>query len=98
MPSAARVGDKTTHASTPLGPGPGSTNVLIGGQPAWRAVTDKHSCPLSTGTVAHASGTVMSGSTSVLINNFGAVRKGDQVTEVGATNPIIEGCATVIIG
>ena len=36
MPAAARVGDNKQHGS-PLGPGPGSTNVLIGGMPAWRS-------------------------------------------------------------
>jgi uncharacterized Zn-binding protein involved in type VI secretion len=33
---AARVDDMTEHG-TPLGPGPGSDNVLIGGKKAWRA-------------------------------------------------------------
>lgn len=35
---AARLGDMTAHGS-PLAPGPGSLNVLIGGQPAWRGIT-----------------------------------------------------------
>jgi uncharacterized Zn-binding protein involved in type VI secretion len=47
MPPAARVGDQTSHG-TPLGPGPGSVNVLIGGMPAWRATADFHACPLAT--------------------------------------------------
>jgi len=34
---AARVGDVTAHGGA-LAPGPGSTNVLIGGMPAWRGV------------------------------------------------------------
>ena len=34
---AARVGDTTGHGC-PLVPGPGSTNVFIGGKPAWRGV------------------------------------------------------------
>jgi uncharacterized Zn-binding protein involved in type VI secretion len=34
---AARVGDPSGHGA-PLVPGPGSTNVFIGGQPAWRSV------------------------------------------------------------
>jgi uncharacterized Zn-binding protein involved in type VI secretion len=37
MPLAARTGDPTSHGS-PLAPGPGSTTVLIGGMPAWRAL------------------------------------------------------------
>jgi uncharacterized Zn-binding protein involved in type VI secretion len=36
---AARVGDPVAHPIPPvLGPGPGSVNVLIGGQPAWRGM------------------------------------------------------------
>jgi uncharacterized Zn-binding protein involved in type VI secretion len=35
---AARVGDVTAHGS-PLIPGPGSMNVMIGGQPAWRGMS-----------------------------------------------------------
>lgn len=36
---AARVSDTVAHPAPPmLGPGPGSTNVLIGGMPAWRGV------------------------------------------------------------
>lgn len=35
---AARVGDPTAHGN-PLGPGPGSLDVLIGGRPAWRGLS-----------------------------------------------------------
>jgi uncharacterized Zn-binding protein involved in type VI secretion len=35
---AARLGDMTAHGS-PLGAGPGSTNVLIGKRPAWRGIS-----------------------------------------------------------
>src|SRR5262245_15768126 len=36
---AARVTDSVAHPLPPmLGPGPGSTNVLIGSRPAWRGV------------------------------------------------------------
>lgn len=35
---AARITDMTAHGS-PLAPGPGSTNVLIGGLPAWRGLS-----------------------------------------------------------
>jgi len=38
MPPAARVTDITVHGS-PLLPGTGSMNVLIGGLPAWRAMS-----------------------------------------------------------
>ena len=35
---AARLTDSTAHMMTPLAPGPGSLNVLIGNLPAWRGV------------------------------------------------------------
>jgi len=35
---AARLTDSTAHMMTPLAPGPGSLNVLIGFLPAWRGV------------------------------------------------------------
>jgi uncharacterized Zn-binding protein involved in type VI secretion len=35
---AARVTDSTAHMATPLAPGPGSSNVLIGFLPAWRGI------------------------------------------------------------
>ena len=97
MPLAARVGDMTSHG-TPLGPGPGSANVLIGGMPAWRATSDFHNCPLVTGTTPHVGGVVAMGSTTVLINNLPAARQGDIITESGPTNSITMGCATVVIG
>ncbi|HEV7404002.1 MAG TPA: PAAR domain-containing protein [Chthoniobacteraceae bacterium] len=37
MPPAARLFDLTSHG-TPLSPGPGSLDVIIGGLPAWRGV------------------------------------------------------------
>lgn len=97
MPAAARTGDLTSHG-TPLGPGPGSLTVLIGGQPAWRATTDMHACPLVTGVVPHASGVVAMGSATVLINNLPAARQGDLVVECGPPNSIALGCLTVQIG
>ena len=97
MPLAARVGDQTSNG-TPLGPGPGSVNVLIGGMPAWRATADFHACPLVTGTVPHVGGTVLIGSTTVLINNLPAARQGDMIVESGPPNTIAMGCPTVLIG
>lgn len=94
---AARVGDQTAHG-TPLAPGPGSTNVLIGGKPAWRATSDTHTCPLSDGPKPHVGGVVAIGSFTVLINNLPAARQGDQITEVGPPNPIAMGEPTVLIG
>ncbi len=97
MPPAARVGDSTSHG-TPLSPGPGSVNVLIGGMPAWRATADFHTCPLVTGLVPHVGGMVAMGSVTVLINNLPAGRQGDMVVEVGPPNSIAMGCPTVLIG
>ncbi|MCK5013012.1 MAG: PAAR domain-containing protein [Candidatus Omnitrophica bacterium] len=97
MPPAARVGDMTSHG-TPLSPGPGSPNVLIGGMPAWRATSDFHTCPLVTGFVPHVGGIVAVGSISVLINNLPAVRQGDMVIESAPPNSIVMGCPTVLIG
>lgn len=99
MPPAARVGDTTSHGSTPLGPGLGSPDVWIGGQPAWRATVDTHACPLSNGPQPHGGGFVTKGSLTVLINNMPAARQGDQIMEGGGgPNVITAGCPTVIIG
>lgn len=94
---AARIGDMTSHG-TPLIPGPGSPNVLIGGRPAWRATIDLHVCPLVTGLVPHVGGTVLVGSPTVFINGLPAVRLGDQIVESGPPNTIIAGEFTVLIG
>lgn len=102
MKPAARVGDATTHGA-PLSPGPGSTNVLIGNRPAWRAAIDQHACPAVTPSGADGVGCVVVGSPTVLINNQMACRVGDVVIEkpgaaLGPTNPIIVGEPTVLIG
>ncbi len=97
MPPAARVGDITSHG-TPLGPGPGSVDVLIGGKPAWRATADFHTCPLVSGTVPHVGGMVAMGSATVFINNLPAARQGDMIMESGPPNSISMGEPTVMIG
>src|SRR4051794_39593127 len=94
---AARVGDNTTHG-TPLGPGPGCANVLIGKRPAWRAAADSHVCPLSDGPKPHAGGVVAAGSATVMIGGLPAARVGDMVVEVGPPNAIVSGAPTVNIG
>ena len=94
---AARIGDLTSHG-TPLSPGPGSANVLIGGRPAWRALADVHACPLVDGVKPHVGGVVLVGSTTVMIGGLPAVRQGDQVVEAGAPNAIALGSLTVMIG
>jgi uncharacterized Zn-binding protein involved in type VI secretion len=98
MPPAATVGDMTSHG-TPLSPGPGSVNVLIGGRPAWRAgPADIHSCPLANGPQPHVGGSVLIGSMTVLINNLPAARQGDVIIELGPPNTIVSGSVTVSIG
>ena len=96
MPPAARVGDPTSHG-TPLSPGPGSSNVLIGGKPAWRATADFHRCPIVEGVKPHVGGMVFVGSATVLINNLPAARLGDTIVE-STPNTIVGGCSTVLIG
>ena len=94
---AARVADPTSHG-TPLSPGPGCPTVLIEGHPAWRAISDMHSCPLFDGPNPHVGGVVVVGSLTVMIGGLSAVRQGDIVVEAGATNAIVQGAPTVIIG
>jgi|SRR6267378_3337756 len=93
---AARVGDLTSHG-TPLGPGPGSPVVLIAGQPAWRAGSDVHACPLVDGVKPHVGGVVALGSLTVMIGGLPAARQGDQIVEAGAPNAIALGAPTVLI-
>ena len=88
MPNAARIGDKTSHG-TPLSPGPGSPNVLIGNKPAWRAISDAHTCPLADGFKPHVGGMVSIGSKTVFSINLPAVRVGDFVSEVGPPNAMV---------
>lgn len=95
--AAARLADTTSHG-TPLGPGPGSATVLIGGMPAWRALSDTHVCPLFDGPKPHVGGVVMMGSLTVLIGGLPAARQGDSVVEAGAPNSIVLGAPTVMIG
>jgi hypothetical protein len=78
-------------------------NVIIGGQPAWRAQIDQHACPAVSITGADGVGSVMMGSPTVMINGMMACRMGDIVIEkpglaMGPANPILMGCMTVIIG
>jgi uncharacterized Zn-binding protein involved in type VI secretion len=94
--AAARLGDQTSHG-TPLGPGPGSLNVLIGGRPAWRVGADFHACPLFNGLVPHVGGVVAVGSATVLIGGLPAARQGDFVAEA-PPNTILVGELTVLIG
>jgi uncharacterized Zn-binding protein involved in type VI secretion len=94
---AARLGDATSHG-TPLGPGPGCATVMIGGQPAWRAISDMHTCPLVDGLELHVGGVVIVGSAVVKIGGFPAARQGDLIEEATAPNAIALGALTVSIG
>jgi uncharacterized Zn-binding protein involved in type VI secretion len=94
---AARLGDITSHG-TPLGPGPGCPTVLIAGQPAWRAGSDTHACPLFDGPMPHVGGVVAVGSPTVMIGGLPAARQGDMVIEASSPNAIVVGAPTVLIG
>ena len=96
-PMAARLGDFTVHGA-PLAPGPGSPNVFIGGQPAWRVGPDMHLCPFPGGP-PHGTGPTALGERSVLINGAPAARAGDYVVEpTGGPDVILAGCPSVFIG
>lgn len=96
MQPAARLGDGTAHG-TPLS-GSGSPNVLIGGRPAWRARSDTHTCPLTTGPTPHVGGVVQTGSATVYVNGLPAARVGDTIVENGPPNTITTGCGSVLVG
>src|SRR5215510_4371864 len=95
---AARIADLTGHGS-PLAPGTGSTNVLIGSKPAWRALMDFHACPIVKGLIPDVGGMIMLGSPTVLINSMMACRVMDMVVEIpGGPNPVVMGATNVCIG
>jgi uncharacterized Zn-binding protein involved in type VI secretion len=72
--------------------------VLIGGLPAWRALSDTHGCPLFDGPKPHVGGVVAVGSVTVMIGGLPAARQGDSVVEASAPNSIALGAPTVLIG
>lgn len=96
MSLAARVNDNhvcpmlnpngTPHTGGPILP-PGTTTVLIGGQPA---ATAGDLC-----TCAGPPDSIAMGSATVLIGGKPAARVGDSTVHGGS---IVAGCATVIIG
>ena len=94
---AARVGDFTGHGGVITGPG--SINVLIGGQPAAR-LTDLHVCPAFTALVPHVGGPILPPcSPTVLIGGLPAARLGDLATCAGGPAPIAgPGAINVLIG
>ncbi len=62
-------------------------------------VGDTHSCPMVTGTTPHVGGTVITGASSVMLNNKPVARMGDKVicTGTGMIATIIQGDANVLI-
>lgn len=95
MLPAARFLDPTAHG-TPLQPGPGSPNVLIGGMPAWRVGADTMVCPIAD-PKPHGGAPVPVGSSTVMINGMPAARMGDPIPET-TPNTIAGGEPTVLIG
>jgi len=91
---AARVGDMTAHGS-PAAPGIGSPNVMVSGQPAWRALDDVCACPAPG---VHGPEMVPLGSTTVLINGRMAARVGDVLQGGGPPNTFAVGAMNVLIG
>lgn len=98
LKKVVRLGDPTEHG-TPLGPGPGSEFVFLGGRPIWRAGLDMHKC----GVLADGIGTVIPSSDSwVFVEGIPIVVEGDIVTEIpgailGKNNRILSGCDWVCL-
>ena len=92
MPSAARIGEQTSHPGTIAGPG--VSTVLIGGQPA-AVAGDTHVCALPPNAGPHPATPLIQGSSSVLIGGRPAMRQGDQAA-CGAV--IVTGAFNVLIG
>lgn len=94
MPEAARVHDLTVHGDR-LDPGPGSSNVELEGEPAWRAMIDTHACLQIPSDGAEV---CFLGSMTVLINDQMATRVGDVLTGAGAPDPVQSGATHTLIG
>lgn len=92
MPFAARVLDPTGHPGVISGPG--TPNVLIGGQPA-ACVGDTHTCSMPPTAGPHPPSTIVKGSLTVFIGGRQAARMGDLA---GCGAPIVFGFPTVDIG
>ena len=92
MPSAACVGDPTSHPGTIAGPG--VPTVLVHGRPA-AVQTDVHVCSMPPTAGPHPPGPFVKGSASVLVGGVPALRQGD-VSTCGAT--ILVGAPDVQVG
>ncbi len=63
------------------------------------AGADLHTCSTPSPVPPHGPGVVITGSSTVLINNLPAARQGDSILEpLGPPNKIAMGCPTVMIG
>ena len=61
-------------------------------------VTSTHSCPMFTGTTPHVGGVIISGATTVLLNNLGIARIGDKCQCAdGSIAIIIQGCNSILV-
>jgi len=74
MPSAARLGDLSTHGGTLTGPG--EATVMIGGMPA-AVASDLHTCVLPPNTHQPTVSPFPMGSVTVFIGGKPALRTGD---------------------
>lgn len=92
MPSAARVGDFSTHGG--LCTGPGVATVVIGGQPA-AVLMDLHTCAIPAPGHVPTVSPFLQGSASVLIGGRPALRAGDTC---GCGASVAVGCPTVSFG
>lgn len=97
---AARIGDLCAHGGAITGPG--CPTVMIGNMVAVRGMPamDQAACPMVDGVVPHATGTILTGSLTVLVGNMPAARVSDSVGPPTNCkgNAIALGCFTVMIG
>ena len=62
-------------------------------------ITDNHVCPMTTGTVPHVGGPVLSpGAPTVLINNLPAATVSSSCLCTGPPDTIVKGSSTVFLG
>lgn len=84
--AAARAGDMTAHGSI-LKPSPGSSNVLIGGKPAWRGLG-----PAGAAQLAQASAQIMKSvaefTTAINANNAPGAAKALKKMQEGISNAL----------
>jgi uncharacterized Zn-binding protein involved in type VI secretion len=105
MHPAAPTPTPAPHPPMPLPIVTGSSNVMIGGQPAARVGDETEMCDIPA-CVPGGPGVIAKGSMTVLINKMGAARLGDPTMHGACIGPIPmpkgtitePGCETVLIG